>query len=1014
MFRKAKKLTTLLLLVTMLVTLLPQGQIIHAADDPTIASGRILTATNAGDNSDWIEIARYGGYSLILRKNTIGTQGFGSTSYYPGSSAYTTVNNWFKNTLSSGARLRDFTVNNDSRNNRGYWAVPSDGLSKPYPTAAPTAARTGDDVAFLLSFGEAANFCSTQHVINNGSSYAQSTGYAPSNFNLLNFVTEVQPLHHWWLRSPGGLSDRACTVGLGGSNQWGSAAMNGAVNQYQISSNVIGIRPALWVGSGIFSETPQSFQLTYVASNAYNVPSSVTVPANTTFALSTITPMNYNTSLTFLGWTSNPNPTTVDYLPGASFNIGTSDKWLYAVWGSQSVTLTYLPNAGGDPVSGMPPAQTGPANTAMIVSSAVVSRNGYVHMGWSENPNALVAEYPRGSAIAMPTNRWLYAVWTPDGGGGGDLWLYYLPNAGGDTVSGMPPAEEVDAFANAIISDAMPTRVNYTFVGWDQNPYATTASYQPGGTIYIANASRTLNAIWRPLSDGPQGVDGRILTPDRSGDTVNWIEIARYSNYCLIVRSRYLRISQNADVPDWQYTPFGADTNYNSSSCTLRSRLNNWFNGVAPGTGVNNLASNARMRNYTMSNNATSNLGTATSAGSQNTGFSRPTINSYARTGNDVTFALSFGEAANFISNSCFLRGPLGRVPSNEIAQANMAKIYIPDLAPTGTTIATATGAWLRSPGDVNNTVGALGSIPSDWGRAFQINIQFILGTVEEAGFAYPALWVEQGVFYLDAYTLTYRANGGTGAPPPISIPTNTSIALSNIIPTRDGYDFLGWSFDRYATTATYQPGGLFNIGVGHKRLYAIWQQSTGTTVHGRVWPIVTRDLDIGDSFLRKHDIVVELRPTFNTPAAPGLSITANLMPNSIWDDIGEFTFNNVPPGDYVLYIKRPGFLVRPMNVTIPATTSVHELRPPGTAENGIFELWWGDCNDDMRIDNADVQMILELMSVRANALNSYYVPDCDLNVDGLIDNADIQAVLEMWNRYVLQYPGAGNVNIYV
>ena len=1008
MLAQRRKVILLILTVSLIMTLILPTQSVLAAD-PTVTTGRILSATMAGDNSDWIEIAQFGGYSLIVRKTVIGYQGFGSTSYYPNSSAYTTVNNWFKNTLSSGARLRDYTVNNDAKSRLGYWAVPSDGFSKPYPEAAPTAARTGDDVAFLLSFGEAAVFCSSQYVINNGLSYAPSSNNAYSNFSALEWKTEWQPLHHWWLRSPGGLTDRACTVGLGGSSEWGSVRMEGAVNQYQISSNLIGIRPALWVGSGIFTVTRE---LRYDANGGYNAPPSVMVPVNTTISLSNIIPSHTDTAKTFQGWSQSSSGTAPIYQPGNSFTMvaGTTPVTLYAVWGTvQNVTLHYYPN--GTNVIGLPLDQTGPQNTPMTVSTATVTRSGYTFNNWSVNPGALVGEFPPGSIISMGTaDRELYAIWTPIGGGGDDLWLHYNANGG----SGAPQSQEVNANSNAAISHTIPTRQNYTFLGWDTNPNAVTARYQPGGNIYINTTSVTLHAIWGSTANGPFGVDGRILTPDRSGDTVNWIEIARYSNYSLIVRSRYLRILQLPDVPEQQYIPFGANTNYNSDSCTLRIRLNRWFNGTQTGVGVDNLASNARMRDYTMNNNATSNLGTATSAGSENTGFSRPTIGSPARTGENVTFPLSFGEAANFISYSYFIRGPLGRTPSNDIAQLNMAKIYIPPLNPTGTQIATATGAWLRSPGDLANTVGALGSIPSDSGRVFQINLQYIDDVVEEAGFAYPALWVEQGVFNLDSYTLTYRANGGVGAPPPVSIPTNTSILLSNVIPTREDYDFLGWSLDRNATTASYQPGQSFNIGVGHKWLYAVWKPKEGVTVYGFVWPIATDYRGLGDVFLSKHDIVVELRPTFNTPAAAGLSVTAELMSDSDITNVGKFTFNNVPVGNYVLYIKRPGFLVRCMNVSITTTTqSPYKLEPPGAADGGIFNLWWGDCNDDMRIDNADVQMILELMSVHANALNSYYLPECDLNADGLIDNADIQSVLEMWNRYVLLYPGAENVDIY-
>lgn len=180
-----------------------------------------------------------------------------------------------------------------------------------------------------------------------------------------------------------------------------------------------------------------------------------------------------------------------------------------------------------------------------------------------------------------------------------------------------------------------------------------------------------------------------------------------------------------------------------------------------------------------------------------------------------------------------------------------------------------------------------------------------------------------------------------------------------------------------------------------------------GRKVTGLVWPLVTYDLELGDEFLRKHDIVVELRATFLTPAPAELSTTA------VWTgtgDFGRFTFDDVVIGDYLLYIKRPGFLTRCMPVTVsPSDSEVIELTPPGSAT--VFDLWWGDVNDDLIIDNLDIMMILESMSLNIDALNPDYNPAHDLNADGLIDNLDIMVVIESLGKDILQYPGAESVD---
>lgn len=78
-------------------------------------------------------------------------------------------------------------------------------------------------------------------------------------------------------------------------------------------------------------------------------------------------------------------------------------------------------------------------------------------------------------------------------------------------------------------------------------------------------------------------------------------------------------------------------------------------------------------------------------------------------------------------------------------------------------------------------------------------------------------------------YTLTYNANGGTGAPAAQSGTTADStvqLTVSNTTPTRDGYKFLGWSTSSNASSPSYHPGGSITInGSGTTTLYAVWQE---------------------------------------------------------------------------------------------------------------------------------------------------------------------------------------------
>ena len=181
----------------------------------------------------------------------------------------------------------------------------------------------------------------------------------------------------------------------------------------------------------------------------------------------------------------------------------------------------------------------------------------------------------------------------------------------------------------------------------------------------------------------------------------------------------------------------------------------------------------------------------------------------------------------------------------------------------------------------------------------------------------------------------------------------------------------------------------------------------SGSTVHGYVWPIVANEAIQG--FSQQHAITVELRESPATPAAPGLGTEA--VPIGL-DGLGEFTIGDVPPGDYVLYIGRPGYLARYMNVTIPdSEPGTMELEPPssGTAENGVFTLLWGDCDGSGAIDDDDISMIMELWNVNANDPN--YDPACDLDADGRIDNSDALLLMMYYGYTCADYAGSDGLD---
>ena len=75
-------------------------------------------------------------------------------------------------------------------------------------------------------------------------------------------------------------------------------------------------------------------------------------------------------------------------------------------------------------------------------------------------------------------------------------------------------------------------------------------------------------------------------------------------------------------------------------------------------------------------------------------------------------------------------------------------------------------------------------------------------------------------------YTVTYNANGGTGATAAQTKTHGEDLTLSTTKPTRSGYTFLGWSTVKTAEIAMFEPGKTYSLADKDLVLYAVWEHS--------------------------------------------------------------------------------------------------------------------------------------------------------------------------------------------
>ena len=109
------------------------------------------------------------------------------------------------------------------------------------------------------------------------------------------------------------------------------------------------------------------------------------------------------------------------------------------------------------------------------------------------------------------------------------------------------------------------------------------------------------------------------------------------------------------------------------------------------------------------------------------------------------------------------------------------------------------------------------------WSTTLNSSVQYNPGSAY-SGNANLTLYA---VWSIKTYTISYNANGGTGAPASQTKVHGQNLTLSNMRPTKDGYTFQGWSTILYGTVA-YQPGGQFDEN-RNLTLHAVWSQKTYT-----------------------------------------------------------------------------------------------------------------------------------------------------------------------------------------
>ena len=548
-------------------------------------------------------------------------------------------------------------------------------------------------------------------------------------------------------------------------------------DQYYISSpRITGYSPNKYSVTGYFpsndiSDTVYYYENTYVI--AYNANGGSGAPANQTKAhftpLKLSTKQPKRTGYTFLGWSTSSTATTAMYSPGDTYT-NNGRVTLYAVWSAKTYSVNYNANGG----SGAPVSQTKYHGLKLMIPSIEPTRSGYTFLGWDTSPTATSATYQPGDWYYTNANRTFYAVWKKNAPA--TYTVSYDANGG----SGAPGSQTKTENVTLTLSPVSPRRTGYTFKGWATNKFMPGAQYQPGGR-YTANASVTLYALWDCAHTTTEkqwstGCAWKIVCKTCGATMSSGTTHGPYAcgNWTYVNAAQHMRTKEcgRGDYSTTEYASHRATTRYEQYSASQHRKYSHC-------TDCDTTIGSVSYENHTFTS-TTSNGQVITTCSL--CGYTKTTAQTY-------TVSYNANGGSNTPASQTKVHGVTLTLSSTIPYRFNYEFL-----------------GWSTSSSATTATYTA--------GASYTGNASVTL----------YAVWKYKPA----TYTVSYDANGGTGAPGRQTKTYGVTLTLTTIQPTRKNYLFLGWSKDRNATSASYSAGGSYTDNAD-VTLYAVWRYDPET-----------------------------------------------------------------------------------------------------------------------------------------------------------------------------------------
>lgn len=474
--------------------------------------------------------------------------------------------------------------------------------------------------------------------------------------------------------------------------------------------------------------------------------------------------------------------------------------------GSINVTLgnvyaiSYAANGGSNVPSSQEKLY---GKTLTLSSSQPTPPTGYTFANWKATDSIIYASGANYTANAVTT---LTAQYTPN-----QYDVTFNANGG----SGAPSTQKKIYGTTLILSSTIPTRSGYTFLGWGTSANDITVDYKAGAN-YTANSAIALYAIW-----------ARTI----SVNSTSTATIARAAQIFLF------EFTPTTTGKYCFYSTGSSDTYgyvYNSSMSILQEDDDS-------GDSTNFLISRS------LTAGTTYYLGVRYYSSSTTGSISITFGNVYA-----VTYAANGGSNAPDSQEKLYsITLPLSNQKPTWAGhtfvnwKATSGTTYDPGGSYTANAATTLTAQWTTDTYEIKyNTNGGTPSTMGPQTKTHDVNLTLLSMEPTKAGAAFRNWKATDGTTYAkgavytknepttltaqyDAidYSVTYNANGGSGAPSPQTKIHGTTLVLSSTKPTWSGCTFLGWGISANDITVDYAAGANYTANE-EIILYAIWAKN--------------------------------------------------------------------------------------------------------------------------------------------------------------------------------------------